>query len=364
MSYYEEYKTNYLWFQAINNIHNMPDNSILSNPSASLLNNSFESFDDLYISYNEKNKDIFQEDPFFGQIIKEEKSTGETDINIQLPKQLNEKFDDYIHKTYNLDDIIYKLKDDIFKKLIEKGKEDQKLKKAENDIQIINKKRKRDNNNLDNQISNKKYERGRKKGNDDSSERKHNKFSADNIIKKIKTQLFNNLIKFVNGIIFSRTNEGIKKCIKKVKYKEYADSLKKDKNINDLHMSIKDILSYDISKKYSSLEKEKDYNKKKLESISKEYNNDKIINFVFNMKFVEWINIFLSKKKVKDFGVLDEEECKEFEEYLPEVNNLLEEIKQKNDEKYLSHFIFYLYNFENWFYKKNGRTKKKNNNEI
>ena len=362
MNYYEEYKTNYLWFQAINSIHNIPDNSILYNPSASLLNNSFEIFDDLYSSYNEKNKDIFQEAPFFRQSIKEEKSTGETDINIQLPKQLNEKFDDYIHKTYNLDDIIYKLKDDIFKKLIEKGKEDQKLKKAENDIQIINKKRKRDNN-LDNQINNIKYERGRK-GNDDSTERKHNKFSADNIIKKIKTQLFNNLIKFVNGIIFSRTNEGIKKCIKKVKYKEYADSLKKDKNINDLHMSIKDILSYDISKKYSSLEKEKDYNKKKLESISKEYNNDKIINFVFNMKFVEWINIFLSKKKVKDFGVLDEEECKEFEKYLPEVNNLLEEIKQKNDEKYLSYFIFYLYNFENWFYKKNGRTKKKNNNEI
>ena len=364
MSYYEEYKTNYLWFQAINSIHNIPDNSILYNPSASLLNNSFEIFDDLYSSYNEKNKDIFQEDPFFGQIIKEEKSTGETDINIQLPKQLNEKFDDYINKTYNLDDIIYKLKDDIFKKLIEKGKEDQKLKKAENDIQIINKKRKRDNNNLDNQISNKKYERGRKKGNDDSSERKHNKFSADNIIKKIKTQLFNNLIKFVNGIIFCRTNEGIKKCIKKVKYKEYADSLKKDKNIEDLQMPIKDILSYEISDKYLSLKKQKDYNKKKLESISKEYNNDKIINFVFNMKFVEWINIFLSKKKVKDFGVLDEEECKEFEEYLPEVNNLLEEIKQKNDEKYLSHFIFYLYNFENWFYKKNGRTKKKNNNEI
>ena len=78
------------------------------------------------------------------------------------------------------------------------------------------------------------------------------------------------------------------------------------------------------------------------------------------MKFVEWINIFLSKIKFKDLGDLDEAECKELEDYLPKVNNLLEEIKQKYDENYLSHFILYLYNFENWFYIKGGRTSKKN----
>ena len=168
------------------------------------------------------------------------------------------------------------------------------------------------------------------------------------------------LIIFVNTIISRRTNEQIEDCIKKVKYEAYAESLKKDKNIEDLQMPIKGILSYDISPKYLSLKKEKDYNKKKLESISKEYSNDKIINFVFNMKFVEWINIFLSKIKFKDLGDLDEAECKELEDYLPKVNNLLEEIKQKYDENYLSHFILYLYNFENWFYIKGGRTSKKN----
>jgi len=354
MDNYEIYTNNNLFCPVINSIDNIPYNSILPLPFSLLPNNSHEMFDDLCSSYNEKN----QEYPFIWQIIKGEKSTGVTDINIQKPKESNEKYDDYILQTYNLDEIIHKLSDDNFKKLIEEGKKDQKLKKAENDIQIINKKRKRDSN-LNNQINNSKYDKGRKNKND-STERKHDKFSSDNIIKKIKIKLVSYLIIFVNTIISRRTNEQIENCIKKVKYKAYAESLKKDKNIEDLQMAIKGILSYDISDKYSSLKKEKDYNKNKLESISKEYSNDKIINFVFNMKFVEWINIFLSKKKFNDLGDLDEAECNELEGYLPKVNNLLEEIKQKYDENYLSHFILYLYNFENWFYKKRGRTSKKN----
>jgi hypothetical protein len=140
MSNYEIYTNNNIFCPVINSINNMPYNSILPLSFSLLPDNSHEMFDDLCSSYNEKN----QEDPFIWQIIKGEKSTGETDINIQKPKESNEKYDDYILQTYNLDEIIHKLSDDNFKKLIEEGKKDQKLKKAENDIQIINKKRKRD----------------------------------------------------------------------------------------------------------------------------------------------------------------------------------------------------------------------------
>ena len=180
MDNYEIYTNNNLFCPVINSIDNIPYNSILPLPFSLLPNNSHEMFDDLCSSYNEKN----QEYPFIWQIIKGEKSTGVTDINIQKPKESNEKYDDYILQTYNLDEIIHKLSDDNFKKLIEEGKKDQKLKKAENDIQIINKKRKRDSN-LNNQINNSKYDKGRKNKND-STERKHDKFSSDNIIKKIK----------------------------------------------------------------------------------------------------------------------------------------------------------------------------------
>ena len=55
---------------------------------------------------------------------------------------------------------------------------------------------------------------------------------------------------------------------------------------------------------------------------------------------------------------LPQKECEEFEGYLPKVNDLLEKIEEINDENYFSHFVFYLYNFERWFYNKKGRQKK------
>lgn len=46
------------------------------------------------------------------------------------------------------------------------------------------------------------FKRGRKKGND-LEKRKHNKYSSDNVIKKIKANLFKKMILFYNNILKS-----------------------------------------------------------------------------------------------------------------------------------------------------------------
>ena len=61
---------------------------------------------------------------------------------------------------------------------------------------------------------------------------------------------------------------------------------------------------------------------------------------------------------MKNKGQYDETK-KQYLKYLPKLNTLLEDILEKNDEYYLSKFIFYLYNYENWFYNKVGRKGKK-----
>jgi len=45
----------------------------------------------------------------------------------------------------------------------------------------------------------------------------------------------------------------------------------------------------------------------------------------------------------------------------PKIEYLLKKISKKNDEKFLSLFIFLLYNYENSFLIKKGRNSKKTN---
>lgn len=289
----------------------------------------------------------------------EEKSTAITNINLQItksspiPKEQEEKCDNNIPISYTLNDIKQKVNNNTFKNIIEESKNDQKLKKAENDIQITNKKRKIIVELESTVNDNIKYGTGRKKKGD-STFRKHNKYAPDNIIKKIKARLLDYLIQFVNKMIIKKAeyNEGYK-LLKKLNYKQYVDNMDKNSNLNSMQSLVKEILCSDISTKYSKYPN--DWNKIIIDSLL--VKNDKIIMFALNITYNEWINIFLSKKSVMDFG-LNEKECEEFEGYLPKVNDLLEKIQEISDDNYFSHFVFYLYNFERWFYNKKGRKKK------
>lgn len=196
----------------------------------------------------------------------------------------------------------------------------------------------------------KKKKKGRLKNDtSDGSIGAHNKFSSDNIIKKIKTNLFNYLIIFINSII---PKECKKYSLKKLKY-DYANQLKKDNEINCLNMTLKVLLSLDISPKYTMSDAK--INKINIEKILDIQKNNEYINNIFNMTFRKWIDIFLMKKESNII--------------ISGVEDLLADIYKKNDNDnhYFSCFVYYMYNYEKWFIIKKGRNTqvkkklKKNN---
>ena len=178
---------------------------------------------------------------------------------------------------------------------------------------------------------------GRNKKNDNTI-KEHNKDSADNIIRKIKVCIFKKL--------FEYSKEHISKKLFNLNY-EYISNLKKDVNLKMLDSPLKEILSLDISVKYGKDKKE--HNKKIINAIIKESNNEKVKNLL-EMKLIDWINnIFLFKKN-------SENEAK-FKGLESTLLNIIKNLTYPNDEHYLKRFVFYLYNFRSWFRNKKGRNE-------
>ena len=174
---------------------------------------------------------------------------------------------------------------------------------------------------------------------------KHNKHPPDNIIKKIKVHLIRYLIIFINSIL-----TGFNKCkkykIKKLDY-EIVSNIKKVDNIKYLNITIKELLSLEISTKYTS--KDNNANEIIIKKILEKGKEDEKIQYVFNLKFKEWIDIFIMKKEseiVKIDGL---------DLFLKEILEKNQKEKDKNDEKYFVKFVYYLYNFERWFLNKKNR---------
>jgi hypothetical protein len=177
---------------------------------------------------------------------------------------------------------------------------------------------------------------GRSKKDDDSI-KKHNKDSEDNIIRKIKVCILKYLIDYCNI--------HISKEILHLDYK-YKSNLKKDINIIMLNSSLKEILSYEISSKYG--QGIQNHNKNVIDDILKKEANNEKIKTLLEMKLNKWIDeIFLFKENSGD-----NKKFKGLE------STLLYIIKKfPNDNDYLTRFLFYLYNFSNWFGNKKGRNE-------
>lgn len=200
-------------------------------------------------------------------------------------------------------------------------------------------------------IEKKKIKMGRKTKND-LSIRKHNKFKSDNIMKKIKAKLLKNLVLYINHFI--------KHSALKLKFLNYSISniVTKNKELELLGMTIKDILSNSISPKYTSLNS--DYNEKAIKQIIELEKDNKVLMFILYLTFREWIDLFISKKNILNYGGLDEECSKEIIENMPKIGKLMENILSKDGATYLSNFIFCLYNYEIWFSSKRNRRPKIN----
>ena len=224
----------------------------------------------------------------------------------------------------------------------------------ENFIDFMNERVKEKNNCL-------KKKRGRKtnkKGDD-----VHSYNDSDNIIKKIKAKIFFYCLLFINTMINKEDAEDRIKLLK-IDYK-YIDQLEKKMNLGLFEMTLKDLFSLDVSRKYKL--KSKDYNKNLINRILEkeiEVEDFDTVNFILKLTLNEWIDLFTYKKniltliseknaeKVNNIKIQDK-----FDKF--GINHLLNEMLKKNDDdKHYTLFILYLFNFQRCFYIKRGRILK------
>ena len=356
-----------------NNRNNISGRNEVFIPSQSIVSqNNSESDLDLQLYFFDKNVEI---DKSIFEYLKDNDTFRNINLN-KIPDD-NMKFKislkEEIPILYSFDDIEKK----IFKKTLYKKKFSSKVnKKFIKDEQLeglyLNKKRFRDytdddyingflkNENYQNYEQPNKNKRGRKPKNEDREE--HNRMASDNIIKKIKAEIFKYLTQFLNNIInYKKTPEENNK-IYRINYC-FINQLNREIDLRYLNMPLKDLFSLlNVSPKYSTKtpESNKIYIKKLLNGQA-----DEAIKFAFNMTLRDWIDIFSFKKEVKDllnkYNIKDNKNiiCKKIKKSLVAVDDLLNNLAEKEEnQKYFSNFTFYLYNYELWFFKKKGRKSK------
>ncbi len=80
------------------------------------------------------------------------------------------------------------------------------------------------------------------------------------------------------------------------------------------------------------------------------------------MTFGEWFDLFRNKKDIKDiqkeYQQNNDIQFEQIEKNFVYVDNLLNKMIKKQDEKYFSLFTFYIYNYERWFGIKSPRKIK------
>lgn len=167
-------------------------------------------------------------------------------------------------------------------------------------------------------------------------EKMHTKKRKDNIITKIKKNLYNHSLKFVNLLISKSQNEEIRNIkLKKIENKIMSVS-KKEENLQLLDLTLKQIFSNKLSKKYIYLQK--DYNEITINKIFQK--NEKDIIYALNKTLREILsiycndndniedNIFKDFKRLKD-DIKDFKKKKETESYINLYNSIAKEYETK-----------------------------------
>ena len=181
----------------------------------------------------------------------------------------------------------------------------------------------------------------------------HTKNDVDNVIKKIKRVFFDKSPEYVAKVVnYAKSDKKQKFILGKLSY-EYIDKLKKENELALFQMKLKDLLSFNISSK-CSLSKDKEFNKKNINRILEEEKDNKVIIDLLNMNFGDWIDVFTLKTSIENVPEFDG-----LEEALNTIYKKNDKDSEKKDEKYFSRFIFYLFNYQNYFRNKKGRSSKK-----
>ena len=194
---------------------------------------------------------------------------------------------------------------------------------------------------------------------------RHDKFSKDNIIRKIKSYFFNSILRFVNSSTIKEEIENPKKYSKKKLYykpfflkfeQEIIANIKIEFNLNLLSLKLKDIFSYNTSKK---VEKKHgtDKNKKLVEKIYKDNIQKKTID-ILNMSLYKCMEHFRGTRYYEELSGLENE----YKDMMDELEIKEKSNPQDNCEKYISEFKNLLNTFKEYYQNKNKRKPKTKRN--
>lgn len=142
--------------------------------------------------------------------------------------------------------------------------------------------------------------KGRKKVNlsKKSGSKRHNKFSVDNLVQKIKTFFVNNLIRYINKRHSEFTKNKNKQLLRKLS-PEFSKAYSKIDNQEFLKKSVKDFVSMDISKRCTKV-KDPEYNKNQIENLYKK-NEAKNVIKILDLNLSEIYEEYIGNKN-KEFS--------------------------------------------------------------
>lgn len=181
----------------------------------------------------------------------------------------------------------------------------------------------------------------------------HNKFTFDNIIRKIKAISMKSFFNFFNNKIKEVYKDSEVKSLWGLKKLNQSQIKNSNIEYNRLFFekSLKDIFSDDITTKWKT--EGRDHNKKLIEKLLNEENKGKKIIFekILNYKFIDIVKYLRGEREG-----LDELKGLDFDEYMWN--------KIKKDENYLIIFKNNMENIEKLIQNKKPRIKKKYKNKL
>ena len=346
-NYINENEINSFWLEAYDDIqNNKKDDNLIDNETTKLkTKNNLNNFNNIFQA-NQESLNNEDDNDYYINAKKDNLQNDNKNI-------INKKLDSF---TYEKIKQIFE--NGKFNGISKKFVETEMINNAE--AKLCNKKRKRDSEFVilldDNDNKEEKKKRGRKIEGRKKSKGDHDNLSEDNVIKKIKGKFFYYSLLFLNKMIKGKENDTNK--LYKLDYK-YINQIKKEKDLNYLNMSLKDLFSLEISPKYKLA---KQHNKEIINKIIQKeisVNDYKTTMFVLNLSFGNWIELFTYKKTIKQII----KDCRDVN-YNSIINNfegvevLLKKILDKNNEDYFSFFTFLVYNYKRWFDMKRNRKNK------
>lgn len=165
----------------------------------------------------------------------------------------------------------------------------------------------------------------------------HNKFTEDNVMRKIKTNLLEFIVFLLNSSLLDQKNKFLKID------KSLSENLNRDFNVKLMSRALSDIFTTTpIIKKYKRIG-DKYYNANLIRIILEENKEKETINLL-NLTFIEMIELIKEKY---------------LSEFLDDIENKEKENDNSLSNEYMKILKKLLMNYKNWFCEKRGRVRKK-----